>query len=389
MKNILTIMKKELRRFFGDRRMLLSLILPGIIIFIMYTFMGSIMKNINSVDNTYTYQVYMVNEPNEYKNLDVNDKYKIEVKSIAESEIDSTKELIKNKEADLLIIYTTDFMDKVNADEVPNIEIYFNTVKSESTAIYTYYSGALSATSVKSISYNYSINNDTSKTYNLASEEDTSKMIISMLMPYLLVILLFSGSMAICTESIAGEKERGTIATLLITPTKRSHIALGKVFALSIVSLVSAASSFLGTMLSLPRIMSLSGGLTLNIYGPGHYVVMFFLMAVTVMLFTSLLSIVSAIAKSVKEASQLAIPLMMLVIVFGVLALISQGNVPSNPFLYIIPIYNLVTALTSIFALQMNLVNMIITIGSNVAYISLCIFALTRMFNSEKIMFNK
>lgn len=389
MKNILTIMKKELRRFFGDRRMLLSLILPGIIIFIMYTFMGSIMKNINSVDNTYTYQVYMVNEPNEYKNLDVNDKYKIEVKSIAESEIDSTKELIKNKEADLLIIYTADFMDKVNADEVPNIEIYFNTVKSESTAIYTYYSGALSATSVKSISYNYSINNDTSKTYNLASEEDTSKMIISMLMPYLLVILLFSGSMAICTESIAGEKERGTIATLLITPTKRSHIALGKVFALSIVSLVSAASSFLGTMLSLPRIMSLSGGLTLNIYGPGHYVVMFFLMAVTVMLFTSLLSIVSAIAKSVKEASQLAIPLMMLVIVFGVLALISQGNVPSNPFLYIIPIYNLVTALTSIFALQMNLVNMIITIGSNVAYISLCIFALTRMFNSEKIMFNK
>ena len=41
MKNMLTVMKKELRRFLGDRRMLATLILPGILIYIVYSLMGS------------------------------------------------------------------------------------------------------------------------------------------------------------------------------------------------------------------------------------------------------------------------------------------------------------------------------------------------------------
>jgi sodium transport system permease protein len=73
----------------------------------------------------------------------------------------------------------------------------------------------------------------------------------------LIIMFLFSGAMSIGPDSIAGEKERGTIATLLVTPVKRSEIAIGKVMSLSIISLFSATSSFIGIMLSLPKLLQM------------------------------------------------------------------------------------------------------------------------------------
>lgn len=75
------------------------------------------------------------------------------------------------------------------------------------------------------------------------------------MLPMLLMIFLFSGCMSVAPEAIAGEKERGTIATILVTPTKHSELAVGKIFALSIIALLSGASSTLGTILSLPKLM--------------------------------------------------------------------------------------------------------------------------------------
>jgi len=74
--------------------------------------------------------------------------------------------------------------------------------------------------------------------------DDTEFMgkIIASLLPMLMIMFLFSGAMSIGPESIAGEKERGTIATLLVTPVKRKEIAIGKILALSVLSLISATA---------------------------------------------------------------------------------------------------------------------------------------------------
>ena len=57
MKNIITIIKKELKRFFTDRRMLTSLIMPGLLIFVIYTLMGNFMADAMGVEENYTYNV--------------------------------------------------------------------------------------------------------------------------------------------------------------------------------------------------------------------------------------------------------------------------------------------------------------------------------------------
>ena len=198
---------------------------------------------------------------------------------------------------------------------------------------------------------------------------------------------MFTGCLAVTTESIAGEKERGTINTLLVTPTKRSHIAIGKILALSVTALVSATSSFIGILLSIPTLMKGSGvDVNVGIYNFSTIAFLFIIIILTVILFTTILSIISAIAKNVKEAQQWSSIIMMVVMFLGITSLMSNGNIPTNPFLYLIPIYNSVQSMSAIFAMDINPICFLMTVISNVAFIALGVYLLARMFNSEKMM---
>ena len=57
--------------------------------------------------------------------------------------------------------------------------------------------------------------------------------------------------------------------------------------------------------------------------------------------------------------------------------------------MYLIPVYNSAMLVTDVMALAASPLNFIITLVSNIVYAGLLVFLLTRMFNSEKIMFNK
>lgn len=389
MNNIFTILKKELKRIFTDRRMLLSLILPGILIYVLYSIMGSVFTKTTSVDNDYEYKVYIFNQSTVFEPLNHSDDYKVEITSDFEN-LEEAKKMLEQKEIDLIVFYEEGFDEKLSQasqEQKPQVFIYYNSTSTTSSTIYSYYLTNLSGNSVSSISYNYFVNAG-DENYDLATKEDTSAMIITSLVPSLLMILLFSGCMGVSTESIAGEKERGTISTLLVTPTKRSDIAIGKVLALAIASLVSSVTSFIGLFGSLPKLMESSGQITLSMYNFGTYASILILIMINVIFFTVLLSIISTLAKSAKEASQYAVPVMVVVMMFGMSSLFGGGN-SSFWALYLIPIYNSVQCMGAIFSLSFNPLNFIITIVSSFAYIGVGIFALTKMFNSEKIMFNK
>ena len=212
-------------------------------------------------------------------------------------------------------------------------------------------------------------------------------MIFSMMMPLLLVMLLFSGCMAVAPESIAGEKERGTIATLLITPTKRSHIAIGKILALSIMALISGASSTLGVVLSLPKLMGDTVSIDGSVYGLTDYLMLAVVILSTVLVFVTVISIISAYAKSIKEAGTYVTPLMILSMLIGLSGMF--GTAASNTALYLIPIFNSVQSMIGIFSFSASIPNMIVTVITNIAFTGIGVFVLTRMFNSERIMFNK
>lgn len=387
MRKIWAVLTKELKRLFTDKRMLLSMVLPGIIIFIVYSLMGNLLKDQFTAEKNHEYIVYTYHQPEQFLSLNDTEEYKI-VLHENEKEYQEAKDLLIEKEIDLVIIFDEDFSQKLQEEKSPSVAIYYNSTSPESTEIYQYYYSHILESAVE-VQYHFLVNMG-SESYDLATKEDTSIQIITMLVPLLLVMLLFSGCMSICIESIAGEKERGTIATIFVTPTKRSSIAIGKIMALAIASLLSSVSSFIGLIASFPKLMQMQGenGITLDMYGIDTYLTIFVLMIVLVFLFTTLLSLISTFAKSVKEASQYAAPIMIIVMVFGLASLFGSKGTP-NIALYLIPIYNSVLCVSETLSLSFSLTHFLISVLSNLLYISLGIYLLTKMFASEKIIFNK
>ena len=386
MKNntVFTIFKKELARFFKDRRTLISLLLPGILLYVIYSLMGGAMSSAFMPDEEYKPQAVVVNMPESMSLLFGEGGFVLS--TAEESEIENIKESIKNSEVDLLIVFPMDFEQNLGAPTgVPNVDVFFNSSSTNSSIAYQTASALLDAFE-SSISNLFNVNMG-GVAYDLANEEDMAAMIFSMIMPMLLVMLLFSGCMAVAPESISGEKERGTIAALLVTPAKRSHIAIGKILALSVMALISGLSSALGVILSLPKLMGDAITVDGSVYTVSDYAMLAVVILSTVLVLITLISIISAYAKTVKEASTYVTPLMILSMLIGITGMF--GSAAENPILYFIPIYNSVNSMIGIFSFNASSVNMLITVVANLVFTALGVFILTRMFNSEKIMFNK
>lgn len=386
--NVFTIIKKELARFFKDPRLLITtLILPGLMIYVMYSFMGDGLTTQFTTPEEYVYRVDAVN-PSVLVSAYL-EKYVGYVNMTEVSDQNVGMDRLNNGDTDLLVVFPKDFDSDVNKvlKDVPNIDVYYNSSQIASSEAYTNMLNILDYFE-SSISNRFDINN-TDKVYDFATDKEMTSQVFSMLLPMLLMIFLFSGCMSIAPESIAGEKERGTIATLLVTPVKRSEIAIGKIVSISFISLLSGISSFLGTMSSLPKLMGMSEeGMDTSGYGMSDYLLLFAVIISTVLVIVSMISIISAFSKTVKEANTAVLPLMIIVMVLGVTTMFGQGA-PTATAWYLIPLYNSVQCMNAIFSFSYVSINIITTLCVNVSVSLVLLIILAKMFNSEKVMFSK
>ncbi|MFC2476829.1 MAG: ABC transporter permease [Catonella sp.] len=390
--NIYTIFRKEMARFFKDKRLVITtLILPGLMIFIMYTFMGNMMKKQFSVADDYVAKVYVKNLPPSIdKKLD---KKLLEIE-IVEGNLENYKKLVSEKEADLVVNFPASF-DKEVAEyktgegKAPQVEIFYNSARQESSAAYTMFTDILSNYETE-LSNRFDANADEKMRYDLANKEDMTGKLFGSMLPMLLMIFIWSGCMAIAPESIAGEKERGTIATLLVTPMSRQALALGKIFALSIIAFLSGVSSFVGTFASLP---AMYGGMNSNIdtafYSGKDFAFLFIIIISTTILMVALISVLSAFAKSVKESATIISPLMIVIMVVSLLPMFDKGDAIPSMTTFLIPIYNSVICMNGIFKFAYSGMGVVISVAVNIVFTGALVIMLTKMFDSEKIMFSK
>ena len=393
MKNsIFTIMKKEIFRFFGDKRMALTTIfLPGILIYVIYTFMGDAITNSFMPDAEYKPSLSVINMPESVNALLEAANFDIEI--CDEADLDSIKQSITDSETDLCAVFPADFdsavaqYDPSSGTPAPNIEIYYNSSNTDGQTAYATLTALLDSYE-STMTNKFDINN-TSEKYDLADEKDITGMIFSTMLPMLLLIFMFSGCMAVAPESIAGEKERGTIATLLITPVKRSHIALGKILALSVIAILSGASSTIGTVLSLPKLMGgATDGMSADAYNPGDYAWLALIIFSTVLLLVTAVSIISAFAKTIKEAQGYVSPLMILTMLVGVTGMFG-GGIKHSVAYYLIPLYNSVQSMVGIFSFDIVPQYIGVTVAANLVFTGIGVFVLSKMFNSERVIFSK
>ena len=124
-----------------------------------------------------------------------------------------------------------------------------------------------------------------------------------------------------------------------------------------------------------------------TVYGVTDYLMILAVILSTVLVFVSLIAILSALAGSVKEASGLVSPLMLVVTVIGVSGMFSGGA--AHLALFLIPVYNSVQCISGVFSMSCEPIQIILTVAANLVTAGVFVVVLTRLFNSEKVMFKK
>lgn len=396
MKNIKTIFIKEMRRIFTDRRMLLALFMPGILIFILYTVMGRIMDSqvIKTSVHDVTYNIaYSDNYggiddrpvlisyfdltlhtmPDEKTNKAVYTSYNI-------ADYNAQYDKLVNGELDVLIKFDDEFEDKIyvqtDLDKV-NVTIQYNGKTAKGTRAYQLITASLS---VAYTNYTINVEHGVPVTPNVSKEDSTLKQVISFIFPMITISLLYSTVMSICPEAIAGEKERGTLVSMLMTPIKRSEFVGGKVLSMMITAIASAVVSFIGLTASLPALF----GSSLTINAPG-IVVLFFAIVSILLFFVTIGTLVSALAMSNKEANSYLGPLTFVFLTLSIIPSII-GATSSDLYLAFIPVVNSSACMSILLKGDINVLFFVISILMNLLLAGLIVFLITRVFKKERFI---
>lgn len=236
---------------------------------------------------------------------------------------------------------------------------------------------------------------------NVAPPEKVGGNIIGGIIPYLIVIMCFTGAMYPAIDLTAGEKERGTMETLLCSPVPRVNIVLGKflmVMTASVTTMVLSVTSMGlsvvigGTLLGGGMAKAAAAGAAkgaapavIPMLDPlGMFGVVAMILPVAV-LFAAVLLAVSLFAKSYKEAQSYVSPLIIVIIMPAVMGMLPGIELTTKNAL--IPILNLSLVCKEMLSGVWNWPMIGLIFGSTVVYAGIALAYCVRMFNREDVIF--
>jgi len=203
---------------------------------------------------------------------------------------------------------------------------------------------------------------------------------------YIVVFLCFNGGMHPAIDLTAGEKERGTMETILSSPISRSHLVIGKFLLVLTTALATAALSVISMGISFTMAKTIQAGkegLGMHI-GIGAALSVFIMAIPLAVLFSSIQLMIASFAKTYKEAQTYLVPLIFVVIVPAIAAM---APVDLSAKLALVPILNvsLLCKELVIGTYHWNYIAIIFT--STCAYAAVALFLATKMFQRESVLF--
>lgn len=396
------IFGKEMARILKDKKMVFSVfLLPVLIMVVLLTIINNLAGQMQSDIEEHKAIVWMQNEPDSFETFLASAGAEYDIRTIdSDSDRGEAEDAILNGDADLLIEFPVDFDAMIagfqEGDAVPQIKTYYNPSEEYSSQAYQEISVGVLESYRQTLLAGRVGNPDAITVFTVNSDNDdmviqddekASGQALGMMLPYFITILLFAGAMGIGTDMIAGEKERGTMASLLVAPVKRSSIVLGKVFALMVVSGISSLVYVAGMVICTPFMMdSMTGmdeALNLNL-GPDQILMLGLLLVAIAFLYSAVVALISVFAKTTKEASSYIMPVYMVVLVVGLLTMFRMGD--GGPWDYYIPFYNSAIALQAILSHELTMSQYLITLVETLALGGILTVLIARAFNNEKVM---
>jgi sodium transport system permease protein len=166
---------------------------------------------------------------------------------------------------------------------------------------------------------------------------------LSFFLPYILITMILTGGFSAALDSSAGERERKTLESLLLTPAPRSRVLLGKIGAVTTVSLAAAIAAIGSMLFALSRISFAGSSFHVNL-GLTATAVMIWLALLLAVSFSSLTLALGTLAKSFRQGQAYVTPLYFITIFPAAITLFIPDFNPNLAY-YLIPILNAVLVL--------------------------------------------
>lgn len=223
---------------------------------------------------------------------------------------------------------------------------------------------------------------------NIVSAEGMSKSNAAKIIPYLVIVMILVGATYPAIDLTAGEKERGTLETLLVAGVSRMAIVMGKFLTVFTVSMVTAALSLTSLAVTFSNAAILSPKMA-QAFNFGLDLQAALLLGLTLVplgvIFSAGLMALSLFAKSYREAQTYVSPLMILVIFPAMVSMLP--GVEINAWMAIVPILNVSLLLKQALVGRIELVPLLLTMASNIIAAAAMLALFFRMFRRETVLF--
>tara|TARA_B100001559_G_C16459948_1_gene603553 strand:- start:299 stop:1492 length:1194 start_codon:yes stop_codon:yes gene_type:complete len=392
---IFSIFKKELTDVLRDRRTLFFMIVIPVIVMPLI-FIGSIkfqeyqskksdekVLNIGLINKTSDSQIrdYLLDQKGVYLVEDIDlDSLELGIKNDSlQGGLYIHKNFINDISANAMgeveVYYkSSDLMSKAKNRIYNALDIYKNEVVSERLSEFNVDKGLLEPLDI--------INKD------MSTKKETIGKAVGGLIPYMLVIFIFLGAMYPAIDLGAGEKERGSLETLLSSPATKFEITVGKLMVVSLAGMVSGLISVVGISAPFYFIGNIPDQIkstVLEIISPFIIVSVIILMIPIAIFFASMLLSISFYARSFKEAQSLMGPLNIIIIVPLMLTL--GPGIEIDHITALIPLINVGLLTKEILAGSAQPIYFIETLSSLLFFAAIGIRFSVYWFNKENTIF--
>ncbi len=213
-----------------------------------------------------------------------------------------------------------------------------------------------------------------------------SMLLLTSLLPYILSLSAIMGGLLAASNSVAGEKERGTLETLLVTPVPRPQIALGKFLAVTATALVSSTLSLIGMLwpfyIKVPMFSWItSQGISLK---PAAIVALVLVQLPLAVFGAGLLLAVSTYARNQKEMQTYTVPVILLGTVGALLSMLLKADCPL--YWALVPITNSALVLKQALQGIINLPFIAIACGTSLLYAAAAVLLAAQLFRRESVL---
>lgn len=227
---------------------------------------------------------------------------------------------------------------------------------------------------------------------DIASNEQSLGSIMGSILPFMLIVSLLMGTMYPAIDTTAGERERGTLETILTLPVTNRQLIVSKFFTVAMIGIISALLNIVsmgGIAFYMYQIMDLQSDA--QVFDMMQFVPALLVCILTVFAFSLFISAVTmcvtAFAKSYKEANNYVTPLMLVVMFVGYIGFIP--NVELNRTMAMIPVANICLLIKNMLVFKVDYTAIAVVLISNVAYAVFAILFLSKIYDSEAVLFGE